>query len=54
LKCDLEEEGISEDYEITCYDVVSLYPAVNFYGFYPIGKFLQKAILNLKKQAIQK
>ncbi|KAF7627182.1 DNA_pol_B_2 domain-containing protein [Meloidogyne graminicola] len=37
LKCDLEENGFSEKYEITCYDVVSLYPAVNFYGFYPIG-----------------
>uniref|UniRef100_A0A1I8C264 DNA-directed DNA polymerase n=1 Tax=Meloidogyne hapla TaxID=6305 RepID=A0A1I8C264_MELHA len=27
LKCDLEEVDIAETYEITCYDVVSLYPA---------------------------
>uniref|UniRef100_A0A1I8B827 DNA-directed DNA polymerase n=1 Tax=Meloidogyne hapla TaxID=6305 RepID=A0A1I8B827_MELHA len=36
LKCDLE--GVAEQtYEISCFDVVSLYPAVNFYAFYPIG-----------------
>nr|CAD2207804.1 unnamed protein product [Meloidogyne enterolobii] len=37
LKCDLEESSENE-YEISCFDVVSLYPAVNFYAFYPIGK----------------
>ncbi|CAK5039415.1 unnamed protein product [Meloidogyne enterolobii] len=35
LKCNLED--IAENkFEIVCYDVVSLYPAVNFYAFYPI------------------
>jgi len=37
LKCDLEGT-FENDYEISCFDVVSLYPAVNFYAFYPIGK----------------
>jgi len=37
LKCNLEGDGENE-YEISCYDVVSLYPAVNFYAFYPIGE----------------
>nr|CAD2182349.1 unnamed protein product [Meloidogyne enterolobii] len=36
LKCHLEDSAENE-YEISCYDVVSLYPAVNFYAFYPIG-----------------
>nr|CAD2176394.1 unnamed protein product [Meloidogyne enterolobii] len=36
LKCDLEGT-FEKDYEISCFDVVSLYPAVNFYAFYPIG-----------------
>nr|CAD2191442.1 unnamed protein product [Meloidogyne enterolobii] len=36
LKCDLEG-SLEKDYEISCFDVVSLYPAVNFYAFYPIG-----------------
>nr|CAD2208735.1 unnamed protein product [Meloidogyne enterolobii] len=36
LKCNLECDEKNE-YEISCYDVVSLYPAVNFYAFYPIG-----------------
>nr|CAD2193113.1 unnamed protein product [Meloidogyne enterolobii] len=34
LKCDLEG---TDEFEISCFDVVSLYPAVNFYAFYPIG-----------------
>uniref|UniRef100_A0A914M031 DNA-directed DNA polymerase n=1 Tax=Meloidogyne incognita TaxID=6306 RepID=A0A914M031_MELIC len=34
LKCNLED---IDEYEISCFDVVSLYPAVNFYAFYPIG-----------------
>jgi len=37
LKCDLEESGLDEEYEISDFDVVSLYPAVNFKAFYPIG-----------------
>uniref|UniRef100_A0A914MNU5 DNA-directed DNA polymerase n=2 Tax=Meloidogyne TaxID=189290 RepID=A0A914MNU5_MELIC len=36
LKCNLEGD-VENEYEISCYDVVSLYPAVNFYAFYPIG-----------------
>ena len=37
LKCDLEETGLQEHYEISDYDVVSLYPSVNFDAAYPIG-----------------
>jgi hypothetical protein len=37
LKMDLEEAGVTEDYEISAYDVVSLYPSVNFNALYPLG-----------------
>jgi hypothetical protein len=34
---DLEEAGALNSHEISAYDVVSLYPAVNFQSLYPIG-----------------
>jgi hypothetical protein len=33
----LEEAGVTDEYEISDYDVVSLYPSVNFDALYPIG-----------------
>lgn len=40
LKCDLEQMGLEEEYEIMDFDVVSLYPSVNFKASYPIGKLI--------------
>uniref|UniRef100_A0A914P579 DNA-directed DNA polymerase n=1 Tax=Meloidogyne incognita TaxID=6306 RepID=A0A914P579_MELIC len=46
LKCNLEG-NLEETFEISCYDVVSLYPAVNFYADYPIG---HPEVLELNKE----
>jgi len=41
MKCDIEEmSNLFDQFEISSFDVVSLYPSVNYKAFYPIGNFI--------------